>query len=61
MTHASYPANSALLAQSWEISVSEKVRGGLGRTRTINQNLTGPALAFRHVGTQSLHPSLQLN
>ena len=34
MTHASNPANSALLAQSWEISVSEKVRGGAERTRT---------------------------
>jgi transposase len=33
----------------------ECVRGGLGRTRTINQNLTGPALAFRRAGTQSLH------
>ena len=28
MTHASNPANSALLAQTWEISVREKVRGG---------------------------------
>jgi hypothetical protein len=28
MTHASNPANPALLAQSWEISVCEKVRGG---------------------------------
>jgi hypothetical protein len=37
MTHANNPANSALLAQSWEISVSEKVRGGPGRTRTSNQ------------------------
>ena len=27
MTRATNPANSALLAQSWEISVSEKVRG----------------------------------
>ena len=34
MTHASDPANSALLAQSWEISVSARVRGGAERTRT---------------------------
>jgi hypothetical protein len=35
MTHASNPANSALLAQSWEISVCEKVRGGgRGQGRT---------------------------
>ena len=34
VTHASNPANSALLAQSWEISVSEKVRGGPGRSVT---------------------------
>ena len=37
MTHTSNPANSALLAQSWEISVSEKVRGGAERTRTACQ------------------------
>ena len=37
MTHASNPANSALLAQSWEISVCEKVRGGAERTRTACQ------------------------
>jgi hypothetical protein len=37
MTHASNPANSALLAQRWEISVSEKVRGGAERTRTACQ------------------------
>jgi hypothetical protein len=32
MTHTSYPANSAQLAQSWEISVSEEMRGGAERT-----------------------------
>ena len=37
MTHASNPANSALLAQSWEISVCEKVRGGPGRFRTCGR------------------------
>ena len=37
MTHTSYPANSAQLAQSWEISVSEEMRGGAERTRTACQ------------------------
>jgi hypothetical protein len=55
MTHASNPANSALLAQSWEISVSEKVRGGAERTRTPCQagssiepvSVTAPMLQAR--------------
>ena len=34
MTHAANPANAALLAQSWEISVRLRVRGGAERTRT---------------------------
>jgi hypothetical protein len=38
VTHASNPATSALLAQSWEISVSEKVRGGPGRSVTYQRN-----------------------
>jgi hypothetical protein len=45
MTHASNPANSALLAQRSEISVSEKVRGGPGRTRTCKQEIMS-ALIF---------------
>ena len=35
MTHAADPANSALLAQSWEISVSGKMRGGPGRNSNL--------------------------
>ncbi len=38
MTHAANPANSALLAQSCEISGSEKVRGGPGRSRTCGRD-----------------------
>jgi hypothetical protein len=60
LTHASYPANSALLAQSWEISVSEEMRGGgRSQSRTCLSNnskatiwlLTGGQRAhlFRHL------------
>src|ERR1700738_2690911 len=52
---ATNPANSALLAQGWEISVSEKVRGGAERTRTPCQarssiepvSVTAPMLQAR--------------
>ena len=37
MTRTTNPANSALPAQSWEISVSEKVRGGPGRRAHMQQ------------------------
>ena len=52
MTHASNPANSALLAQSWEISVSEKVRGGgRSQSRTCLSNNSKAAMWLLTVST----------
>jgi hypothetical protein len=39
VTHASNPANSALLAQSWEISVCEKVRVRLVTPATVKRTV----------------------